>query len=220
MGSKQTQTLTKTYNGFSGVDMIVTFGGIWIGELQGVSYSVTREKAPRYTMGHANPRSFSRGKRGIAGALVFALFDTTSLLYAMNNIGGPVPGFGGAGNTGDFSANNDPAKGQIGYKHWMKSAGDNFGQSDGQLGLTQVKNRYIDQILPFNIVISAANEYGVRTGMEIIGIELMNMGSGMSIDDITTDETCSFLARDIRHWENSDKSSGQGDTAISNDSLV
>ena len=29
----------------------------------------------RYTMGSAEPRSFSRGKRGIAGTLVFVLFD-------------------------------------------------------------------------------------------------------------------------------------------------
>ena len=77
---------TKTYNAFSGVDMIVTFGGRWIGELQGISYSVTREKVPGYTMGHANPRAFSRGKRGIAGALVFLTLDRSALLEEMNQI--------------------------------------------------------------------------------------------------------------------------------------
>jgi hypothetical protein len=54
-------TFQKTYNSFSGVDMAVTFGGRVIGELQGVSYTVQREKAPIYTMGSADPRSFSRG---------------------------------------------------------------------------------------------------------------------------------------------------------------
>lgn len=211
MPTNQNSTLTKTYNGFSGVDMIVTFGGVWIGELQGVSYSVTREKAPRYTMGHANVRAFSRGKRGIAGALVFALFDQTALLAAMNNIGG-IPGDTSARQDGFGSLN--PANSIDGYKHFQKrpnEVAEGSGALVGQIKNEQKINRYIDEILPFNIVISAANEYGVRTGMEIIGVELMNMGSGMSIDDITTDETASFLARDVIHWESDGKTTGGGD---------
>ena len=74
---------TQTYNSFSGVDMHVTFGGKLIGELQGISYTVTREKAPLYTMGSADPRSFSRGKRGIAGSLVFLVFDRSALLSSL-----------------------------------------------------------------------------------------------------------------------------------------
>ena len=57
----------RTFNSFAGTDMQVTFGGVLIGELQGLSYTVQREKGPLYTMGSANPRGFSRGKRGIAG---------------------------------------------------------------------------------------------------------------------------------------------------------
>lgn len=56
-----TEQLTRTYNSFSGVDIQATFGSKVIGTLQGVSYTVTREKAPIYTMGSANPRAFSRG---------------------------------------------------------------------------------------------------------------------------------------------------------------
>lgn len=37
-------TFQKTYNSFSGVDMVVTFGGKVIGELQGISYTIQREK--------------------------------------------------------------------------------------------------------------------------------------------------------------------------------
>ena len=57
--------LSRSYNSFSGVDIQATFAGKPIGELQGLSYTVTREKAPLYTMGSPDPRSFSRGKRGI-----------------------------------------------------------------------------------------------------------------------------------------------------------
>lgn len=37
-------------------------------QLQGISYSVSREKAPVYTMGSAAPRAYARNGRGIAGA--------------------------------------------------------------------------------------------------------------------------------------------------------
>lgn len=43
---------TKTYTSFSGADIVPTFGGRVIGEMQGITYSITREKAPIYTMGN------------------------------------------------------------------------------------------------------------------------------------------------------------------------
>jgi len=45
-----------------------------------VSYSVTREKAPIYTLGSPDVRSFSRNKRGIAGTLIWINFDRHGLL--------------------------------------------------------------------------------------------------------------------------------------------
>ena len=53
---------TRTYTTFSGCDIVCTFGNVVIGELQAISYSISREKAPVYTLGSAEPRSFSRGK--------------------------------------------------------------------------------------------------------------------------------------------------------------
>ncbi len=37
---------TKTYTSFSGCDIVCTFGSMIIGELQAITYSITREKAP------------------------------------------------------------------------------------------------------------------------------------------------------------------------------
>ena len=74
---------TRTYTSFSGCDLVCTFGSVVIGELQAISYSISREKAPVYTLGSAEPRSFSRGKRGIAGSLVFTSFDRDALLYGL-----------------------------------------------------------------------------------------------------------------------------------------
>lgn len=168
-------TFDKTENGFSGIDMIVTFDGLWIGELQGISYSVTREKAPTFTMGSPNPRAFSRGKRGISGALVFAVFDRSAILQEMNKETRHHyhEKNGGGANVLDFTKGDAP-KAPL--------------------------NMYPDQILPFNIVINGANEYGESTNMEIVGVELMQTGSGMSIDDVQTNEQYSFVAREIKFF--------------------
>lgn len=38
------EQIVRTYNSFSGADMVATFGGVIIGELQGLSFTVQREK--------------------------------------------------------------------------------------------------------------------------------------------------------------------------------
>ena len=53
-----------------------------------MSYSVTREKAPIYTLGSADVRSFSRNKRGIAGSLIWVNFDRHAFLAMVDKLGG------------------------------------------------------------------------------------------------------------------------------------
>jgi len=94
----------KTLTSFSGADLLVNFGPKVIGELQQISWGIKREKAPVFTLGSADPRSFSRGKRGIGGSLVFAQFNRDALIAELvddtntfNNIA-PVAMFTAAGN--------------------------------------------------------------------------------------------------------------------------
>lgn len=55
----------------------------------------------------------------------------------------------------------------------------------------------IDQIPPFNIIITFNNEYGDVATMGIYGVRIMNEGSTFSIDDMITEQTNSFVAADI-----------------------
>nr|DAM44854.1 MAG TPA: Protein of unknown function (DUF2597) [Bacteriophage sp.] len=61
MANMTAQEYANTYTTFGGADITATFNGKVIGELQAISYSIQREKAPVYTLGSAEPRSFSRG---------------------------------------------------------------------------------------------------------------------------------------------------------------
>ena len=39
---------------------------------------------------------------------------------------------------------------------------------------------YSDQVLPFNVTLAGANEYGAMCAAKILGIEILNEGSGIS----------------------------------------
>ena len=82
MASPTIQTLTS----FSGADLVATFANKVIGELQQISWAVQRDKAPVFTCGSPDARSFSRGKRGIAGSMIFAVFDRDSLVEALQSV--------------------------------------------------------------------------------------------------------------------------------------
>jgi len=180
-------TYTETYTTFSGADIVCTFGGVTIGSISGITWSVTREKAPIYTMGSANPRSFSRGKRGIAGSLIFTMFDRPSLY--------------------DMLAQNTSTS----VEYWTRTSnvlpGFTKAQASQHAGIvpiasqavdvTQAYPYYNDQIPPFDVTITFANEYGQAATRSIYGCEILNEGSGASMDDIVIEETMTFIARDL-----------------------
>jgi len=177
---------TRSYNSFSGVDIKATFAGKVIGELQGVSYAVTREKAPIYTMGSADPRSFSRGKRGIAGTLVFTVFDRSALIETFRSL---------QDKGGWFFAHDSDVQ-----KHYSEEAKGAQVWQDINTDNTWQPAWYPDQVPPFDVVLTAANEYGQVAQMAILGVEILNEGSGMSIDDIVTEQSMTFVAREVQPW--------------------
>ena len=56
---------------------------------------------------------------------------------------------------------------------------------------------YSDQILPFDITLAGANEYGAMAAAKIFGIEILNEGTGHSIDDAVSEMQATFVARAI-----------------------
>lgn len=212
MADTNVQDYTKTYTTFSGCDIVATFNGKVVGELQAITYSISREKAPVYTMGSAEPRSFSRGKRGIAGTLVFTVFNRDALIEEFK------PMLQGGDDLEDkgilkFKMNDQSYAGDAGYvsiEEWDKQMTQLAGGSaDGTMGATgkvsdlvqKFTPKYADEILPFDITITFANEYGQRAVLVIYGVELLNEGSGYSIDSVTTEKAYTFVARRIDHMQ-------------------
>lgn len=197
---RSSDVFSRSYNSFSGVDIQCTFGGKLIGELMGISYTIQREKAPIYTMGEADPRSFSRGKRGIAGSIVFTVFDRSALLEVMRDR--PYIANKYSIPKGFQIADVDDSQIFEIQPGIVTPAVGTASPTVSRVALDKVLARpnYLDQVLPFDIVITASNEYGSFSQMAIHGVEIMNEGSSLSVDDITTDQACTFIATAITPW--------------------
>lgn len=52
MAANSYEQYTKTYSTFSGCDIVATFNGKVIGELQAITYSISREKANNNQIGN------------------------------------------------------------------------------------------------------------------------------------------------------------------------
>ena len=152
-------------------------------------------------MGSPDPRSFSRGKRGIAGSLVFTVFNKDALNQLKAN--------------SSFTTSVANSEFRDGLEKYIadKNAGtvSENGQYFGDINTWEEEQStsefvdrpvyYADEIPPFDITITLINEYGQAAKFSIIGVEILNEGSGMSIDDITTEKACTFVARELTPLE-------------------
>lgn len=68
-------------------------------------------------------------------------------------------------------------------------------QASAEDGETDLENFFVDQIPRFNMLINAANEYGNMANSVLVGIHLTNFGTTLSIDDMYTESTYSYVAR-------------------------
>jgi hypothetical protein len=200
MPSLTSSTFERTYNSLSGVDIKAIFHNKAVAELQAISYAVQREKAPIYTMGSVDPRAFSRGKRGIAGTLIFAVFDTHALVNSV---------FPDA----RFYADQEEIRPSVSITSDADIVGTESFQTVNPSSTAGVeaadlvaqdqiltKPWYSDQVPPFDVVLTGANELGTVMTMKIAGIEILNEGYGISIDDLMSEMQMTYVARAIIPW--------------------
>ncbi len=73
----------------------------------------------------------------------------------------------------------------------MSGKGSIYGERD-----TEISSLIADQLPPIDLTIVMANEYGQLSQMGIYGVEFVNDGMTMSVEDILTEEVVQFVARD------------------------
>lgn len=191
--------LSRTYTSFAGCDIRVVVEGESLGQAQAVSYAVQREKAPIYVLGRADPLSFSRGKRGIAGTLITLMLDRHVLYHktfeGLKFIADKDEIFASVNDLNDATTTND--LNEVGGGDPLAPT---FDETDVTSNYQLNKAWYVDQLPPFDITIVAANEYGAAAQMRIYGVEILNEGSGFSIDDIVIENQMTYVCRTILPW--------------------
>ena len=228
----------RTYTTFSGVDITALFDNMQVMTLQGIAISITREKVPIYVFGRSRPVSISRGKRGIAGTLQFILFDRdalntlvkdmdhfyyahadevnwlTNTFNAANYHAEAWQQFGGSVDEQGRPVTNEPPSGfessadMTSWQQYQDSTNRVVGRS------VRTEPTYMDQIWPFDITLVAQNEYGQGAWSAVVGVEIINEGGGLSMDDLTNEEQATYIAIHRVPWtplDSVDRDSGSID---------
>lgn len=212
--------LSRTYTSYSGVDIRVVINGKPAGSMQALSYAIQREKAPIYVMGSVDPISYSRGKRGIAGTMISLMMDRHFLhsdsfqgekyladkdeMFASvrddSNLNNAQGGDGtvtlGLRDPTGKVVSDERSQAQGGGREPQRTYSVENLSSNYEVASVY----YVDQILPFDIAIVAANEYGQSAQMRLYGCEILNEGSGFSIDDIVIENQMTYVCRTILPW--------------------
>lgn len=212
--------LSRTYTSYSGVDIRVVINGKPAGSMQALSYAIQREKAPIYVMGSVDPISYSRGKRGIAGTMISLMMDRHFLhsdsFQGEHYLGDKDEMFAsitGNANGSLLDARGGDAAVKLALREGNVVSAERRAEQGGgreaqrQYALQDISQNYqvapvyyVDQILPFDIAIVAANEYGQSAQMRLYGCEILNEGSGFSIDDIVIENQMTYVCRTILPW--------------------
>ena len=166
-------------------------------------------------MGSPEPRSFSRGKRGIAGSMILIQFDRDAIIDHLKNLKfqGDIdeirPEYAG-GTSLEYEllaqqGSNRTASSPIGGPGITPPNSPSLSQQES--ALTSVESDqivmspfYADQVPPFDVTLTAANEYGDLAVARIFGVEFLNEGWGISIDDLVSEKQYTYLARTVDWW--------------------
>jgi hypothetical protein len=200
-----------SYASIGGVDIKVVIAGKTVGNIQAISYSITREKAPVYTMGSVEPRGFARGKRGIAGSLVFVMFDMHALLSLFRVSTGNDTAYHFV-NDKDEVRPDMPGLAKT-WTDWFAGTpevhlpGVNTNQEGAYTpgsavssGWELIAPYYSDQVPAFNIVLVGVNEDGMASQMGVLGAEILNEGYGVSVNDLVSEQQMTYVARAVSAW--------------------
>jgi len=198
----------KSFTVHTGTDIHALFNDLPIATVQGISYSVTRQKAPIYTMGSADLRTIARSKRGIAGSLIFTTTDKHALHEFMaGSTFASKPGSLESTQANPIAADDPTAQIDAAIAESTLGGGQGVGVAsltenivDRSVGSVAARPMYADELLPFDVTLSSANEHGKGAVMRIIGLEILNEGSGISIDDTSNEIQMTYLARLILPW--------------------
>lgn len=193
---------------FSGADIHAYIGNRKVANLVALSVNINREIAPIYTFGNPSPRTFVKGRRGIAGTMTFTQFDKHALLEGV---------FSKYRRIQDIwelversMANTDPQKSNINklLKDYMSgnpsTAADQLDDMIRAVAQLVASRhvQYVDQLPPFDLTLVFINESGAFAHMALTGVQFANEGYGYTLDDLSSAIAVTYVATGVRPLTN------------------
>lgn len=157
-----------------------------------VSHSVARAKIPVYLLGETTPNGLALGNKMIAGSIVklYSRYDYLNLHIASFV-------------DDRYEKLKDKRK---------KLINQDLGDVEANLGFKEISDFMRDDIAPFNIHLITTSELGGDkigfTVDTIIGASIINTGSVFSIENLISEETLSFIAKEVRYQKDVSRSFG------------
>ncbi len=87
-------------------------------------------------------------------------------------------------------------------QHWVKELQEEWTDKAGLSYLNDISELKVDELPLFDIMIVSANEYGSAVAMYIYGIDFTDEAQTISVEDLFTENTFSFIARDVSVFKN------------------
>lgn len=180
-------TTSEMYNSVGGTATHVLFlfpgrPAIHMGNLISLAYSTYRDKSPVFNLGQVAVDGFAIGKRYVAGTIVKAVFNYDHMDELIKEMQKAL-GLFTKDSTGLIDINQ--------LRHLKPTTGKNY------------HHLLRDDIGAFDVIIMSSSEYGQFAITEVIyGVSLINSGRVHSIQDLITEETMSFVAKDVRQAYN------------------
>ena len=159
-----------------------------MGSCVSLSYQVYRDKSPVFSLGKNTVRGFAIGNKYVAGSMVLNMFLDDEISVFIRDI---------VGEHMQLAEEEDLER--IRNSSFQDGLGDRQAYVVKDENYKQSHSFMKDDLTAFNIhVIFASEQHGESTKITIYDANFINNGQVMSIDDIVTESTASFVAKNIK----------------------
>lgn len=126
--------------------------------------------------------------------IVKVIGSLQTLTYSIHNDRRPVRSIGNM-NAKDYVFGQRTIAGTLIFavfnKHWAHEIMDEYKAAGANVHFL------MDELPPFQITISAANEYGYSARLALYGVRIVNEGQVMAVNDVYTENSYQFVATDL-----------------------
>ncbi len=195
---------------FSGADIHAYIGTRKVANLVALSVSVNREIAPLYTFGDPSPRTFVKGKRGIAGTMTFTQFDKHALIESVFKIGERISDiwdkidqlYGDMAGGADFRDRVKVLRRLAEQQNLSGMAPEAQIVARAAELVAKRRIQYVDQLPPFDLTLVFINEVGAFAYMALTGVQFANEGYGFTLDDLSSATAVTYVATGVKPLSN------------------